>query len=192
MANKATFSVKFRRRREGKTNYKKRLALVKSGKIRLVVRDSNTGVKVQAIEMQKHGDKIVAEFNSKKLDEFGWVGSRNIPSAYLTGFACGFIAIKNNAKEAVFDLGFRAPVHGSIPFAALKGAIDAGMNIPHDEKALADPNRVSGKHIEEYVEKLGEEEFNKRFSRYVKEGFDVKNISKKFEEVKEKISNKKW
>ena len=34
MAQKSTFKTKFRRRQEGKTDYKKRLALVKSKKIR--------------------------------------------------------------------------------------------------------------------------------------------------------------
>ncbi|MDK2384746.1 MAG: 50S ribosomal protein L18, partial [Candidatus Korarchaeota archaeon] len=38
MARSARYKVRFRRRREGKTDYKKRLALLKSGLPRMVVR----------------------------------------------------------------------------------------------------------------------------------------------------------
>ena len=192
MATKATYCVKFRRRRTGKTNYKKRLAMAKSGQARLSVRVSNREVKVQVIEIQRAGDRTIAEFNSGKLKTFGWIESKNLPSAYLTGLACGCIAVSKKADIAVFDLGFRAPVHGSVPFAALKGAVDAGMKIKHDEKALPSEERLKGNHIENYANSLDSEAFNKIFSSYVKKGFDVKNISKKFEEVKEKIIKNKW
>jgi len=41
MTNKTTFKVPFRRRKEGKTNYKKRLNMLKSGTPRLVARRTN-------------------------------------------------------------------------------------------------------------------------------------------------------
>mgnify|MGYP001370434569 FL=1 len=40
MKIKTTFSMPFRRRREGKTNYAKRLAFIKGGQTRMVVRRS--------------------------------------------------------------------------------------------------------------------------------------------------------
>jgi len=42
-----SYVVYYRRRREGKTDYAKRLALVKSGKTRMVVRRSNKGLVIQ-------------------------------------------------------------------------------------------------------------------------------------------------
>ena len=50
MANKKTYTVPFRRKREGKTNYKKRLGLLKSKSLRLVVRKSNKHILVQLVD----------------------------------------------------------------------------------------------------------------------------------------------
>ncbi|MDP6670941.1 MAG: 50S ribosomal protein L18, partial [archaeon] len=88
----------------------------------------------------------------------------------------------------ILDIGFNTPVHGSRVFAALKGAIDNGLDVKADEKALPSEDRVSGKHIEEYAKKLGEEEYKKKFSTYVKKGINVKELSKVFEAVKQKIA----
>ncbi|MEM4756409.1 MAG: hypothetical protein QW594_04745, partial [Candidatus Woesearchaeota archaeon] len=50
--------VAFRRRRSGKTNYTKRLGLLKSGKPRLVVRKTNTAFIVQLVKHQPNGDQV--------------------------------------------------------------------------------------------------------------------------------------
>ena len=49
MAKNAIYTVKFRRKREGKTNYKKRLELLKGNTSRLVVRRSNTSLVLQTL-----------------------------------------------------------------------------------------------------------------------------------------------
>ena len=67
MATGKSYSVKFRRRRSGKTNYKKRLAFMKSEKSRLVVRRSNKYLITQLVNYDEAGDKIVAQFNSISL-----------------------------------------------------------------------------------------------------------------------------
>ena len=53
MADSPIYKVSFRRRREKKTDYAKRLALVKSGKFRLVVRKSNSDTYAQIVECLK-------------------------------------------------------------------------------------------------------------------------------------------
>ena len=90
MATKKTYVTQFRRRREGKTNYKKRLAMLKSGSHRLVVRKTNQHVMVQLIEYNPKGDKTIVHVNSKILENLGWkAGKKSVPAAYLTGLLAG-------------------------------------------------------------------------------------------------------
>ena len=87
MAKGPKYRVKFRREREGKTDYKKRLALLKSRLPRFVVRVSNKNVLCQVIAHEGAGDKAVASCSSKELAKLGWKASRsNIPAAYLVGY----------------------------------------------------------------------------------------------------------
>ncbi|MFA4907368.1 MAG: 50S ribosomal protein L18 [archaeon] len=174
MASKATYIVKFRRRLAERTNYAKRLALLKSGKPRLVVRKSNMHVLAQVIEFDRKGDKTIASAVSGELKKFGWKnGSHSIPAAYLTGLLCGKRAQAKGAKEAVFDLGLVTPVHGSRSFAALKGAIDSGLNVKADESAFPGNDRISGKHISLFGEKNGND--------------SLKGIIAAFEETKKRV-----
>ena len=55
-----TRSVPFRRKREGRTDYKKRLAMLKSGKARLVVRKTLKNIYAQIIKYDAKGDIIIA------------------------------------------------------------------------------------------------------------------------------------
>ncbi len=183
----STMELKFRRRREGKTNYVKRLALLKSNKPRMVFRKSNRYVTIQFVQFNKTGDKTVVGVSSRQLKKFGWFGNTNIPSSYLTGFLAGKIAISRGIKHAVLDIGLITPVLKSRPFAALLGALDAGIEIPHDESALPPMKRIEGKHIEEFAKSLNEEEFKKRFSEYLKNNVDPKNLSSLFKKTKERI-----
>lgn len=187
MANKATYKVQFKRRHSGKTNYKKRLALVKSGKPRLVVRKTNSRIIVQIIAYEQAGDKVITSATSLQLKKYGWVGNKNIPSAYLTGLLCGMRAKEAKVKSAILDIGFRTPVHMSVPFAALKGALDAGLNVPFDEIALPKEDRITGKHIEDYANSLNNEEFNAKFSKMIKNNLNPKEITKIFQNTKGKI-----
>lgn len=158
MSSGPTYRVKFRRRRELKTDYKKRLALLKSGKPRLVVRKSNNATIAEVVSYEQKGDKVNAFFTSLALKKKGWKGhTGNIPSAYLAGYACAKEALKAGVKEAVLDIGLLSPVHGSGVFAALKGAIDAGLKVKADEKVFPSAERASGKHISEETTRNFEE-----------------------------------
>jgi large subunit ribosomal protein L18 len=149
MATGPKYTVKFRRVREGKTNYKKRLALLKSRLPRFVVRISNKNVLCQMIEHDVAGDKIIVSASSKELTKLGWTGAgSNLPAAYLTAYLCAKKAIDAKAKKAVFDLGFKSIVAGSKSFAALKGALDGGLDIAHDDKVLPPQDRIEGAHID--------------------------------------------
>src|SRR3989344_7695497 len=101
------YVVHFKRRREGKTDYAKRLALLKSGKPRLVVRKTNRFVIVQVISWTEKGDQTVACATSKALGNFGFQGKSNSPSAYLTGLLCGVKAKAKGVGEIVLDVGLQ-------------------------------------------------------------------------------------
>tara|TARA_Y100000034_G_scaffold65385_1_gene79031 strand:- start:719 stop:1210 length:492 start_codon:yes stop_codon:yes gene_type:complete len=150
MATGKRYSVKFRRRRKGKTNYKTRLALIKSEQPRLVVRRSNKYITAQIIDSTPNGDKTIAHFNSIILKKKGWKHScSNIPAAYLSGIAIAKLAKAKKVKNMVFDIGSYTPTKGARVYAVLKGAIDGGITIPFSEKVLPPEERINGAHINE-------------------------------------------
>lgn len=192
MANKhgKIRTVPYRRKREGKTSYKRRLALLKSGDNRLVVRKSLKSVMLQIIEYGPEGDKVLVSATSRELKKLGWkMHTANMPSAYLTGLLLGSKAKKKKVAKCVLDLGLQTPNMKGNLFAAVKGAIDAGIDINCGEDAFPDKDRVSGKHIADYAAKLkgNTEAYNKQFSGIIKAGSKPEDITKAFEETKKKI-----
>ena len=183
MARGPRYKVPLRRRREGKTNYKKRLKLLLSRKPRLVVRITNKRVIAHIVEYHPDGDRTLVYADSKELEKFGWKGDlNNTPAAYLTGLLIGKKALEKGINEAILDIGLRTPSKGARVFATLKGAVDAGMEIPHSEDILPDESRIRGEHIAAYYEQNPE-----MFSGYEKRGFKPSDLSEHFEEVKSKI-----
>ncbi len=155
MAKNAIYRVKMRRRREGKTDYRKRLALLKSGMPRAVVRKTNTRIIVQFVEYNVDGDKVLVTVTSDILKKYGWNGSfKSIPAAYLAGYLAGKKALEKGIDEAVLDIGRHVAAKGGRLFAALKGIVDAGVYVPHGDDIFPDEDRLSGKHIGEDVEKM--------------------------------------
>jgi large subunit ribosomal protein L18 len=151
--------VFFRRRREGKTDFKARKNLLMSGKPRLVIRKTNKYMIAQIVKSEAAQDAIIVGVNSKKLMEMGWKGSsKNIPSAYLTGLLLGKKSVDAGINEAILDMGLQRSTKGSRIYAVLKGCIDAGLSVAHSKEILPSEDRVSGKHINEKliseVEKL--------------------------------------
>ncbi len=147
-----------RRRREGKTNYHKRLKLLLAKKPRLVVRKSNTRIQAQMIKYSPEGDKVLLETNSKELEKYGWKHSlKNIPASYLTGVILAKKSLEKGIKEAVLDVGLTKATKGGKVFALQKGAIDAGLKIVHSEKIFPKERRIRGEHIKpEVVEQFEE------------------------------------
>jgi len=86
MATGPRSRVPFKRRRDGKTNYRRRLALVKSGKNRVVIRKSLNNILIQIVSSTFEGDKTLTTAFSKELRDMGWnFHCGNTPAAYLTG-----------------------------------------------------------------------------------------------------------
>jgi len=87
------FQVKFKRRREGKTDYYARKRLIiqdknkyNTPKYRLVVRVSNRDITTQIVYARIEGDVILAAAYSHELPRYGVkVGLTNYASAYATG-----------------------------------------------------------------------------------------------------------
>ncbi|HEY4822813.1 MAG TPA: 50S ribosomal protein L18 [Candidatus Bathyarchaeia archaeon] len=195
MADGPRYSVPFRRRREGKTDYKLRLGLVRSGKPRAVVRTSNKYVYVQIVDAQPSGDVVRASASSKELAKLGWKGGTgNLPSAYLTGTLAGRRALTKGIKEAILDIGLRPSTKGSRLYAALKGLTDAGLEVPHSEEILPTTDRLGGAHITEYAKSLlseSSEVYKKRFSGYLSKGLKPEELTGHFEQVRGQIRSLK-
>jgi len=145
---KKTTTVNFRRKREGRTDFGKRLNLLKSGKPRLVVRRSLRYLLFQLVEYSSTGDKVVISYNSKALTKLGWKSSAiTIPACYLAGMVMGKLVAKKDIKVAVLDIGLHASVKGSRIYAAVKGLIDSGLNIRCNDKMFPAQERLEGKHL---------------------------------------------
>jgi large subunit ribosomal protein L18 len=191
MKNHKTRTVKYRRKREGKTDYKKRIRILLSSKPRLVVRKSLKYITAQIIKYDGKGDKVIVTARSSELKKEGWnYNYSNTPSAYLTGLLIAKKAKEKKITEAILDIGLNKSVPGSKLYAVLKGAVDNGLNIPHSDNVLPKEDRLNGKHIEDYAKNLksDQESFNKKFGSYIKNNADPLKITQAFNDIKSKIS----
>lgn len=195
MAKGKGHMVPHRRRAEQKTNYRKRVGLLKSGKPRLVVRRSLNNTVCQIVDYQASGDVCRVTANSSELKKLGWNASTgNIPAAYLTGMLCAKRAVAKGIKEAILDIGLSRSTKGGRIYAALKGAVDAGLSVPHSDTILPDQSRLTGSHIAAYAERLKKDDqaaYKKRFSLYLKSKTAPESLPKHMEEVKEKLLKSK-
>ena len=191
MARSGRYRVKFRRRREGKTEYRKRLALLKSGLPRMVVRKTNRYIIVQFVETKLDGDRVLAYAFSKELTKYGWPYSgKCLPAAYLTGLLAGYRALRAGVRRAVLDIGRHPSTRGSRIYASLKGALDAGVEVPHGEEILPDEDRIRGVHIASWARELREKDqdrYEKIFSGYIRAGADPEDMPEMFSKVLERI-----
>ena len=155
MNNLATgprYKVPFRRRREGKTNYHVRYKLILSKKPRVVVRKSNASTTLQLVMAEQTGDKTLLTVNSRQLEDFGYTFSKsNLPAAYLTGLLFGKKMLALGISEGIADIGLHASTKGNRIYAAIKGVVDAGVDVPHSPEIFPAEERISGEHIKEYT-----------------------------------------
>jgi large subunit ribosomal protein L18 len=182
------YSVPYRRKREGKTHYKKRLKLLLANKPRLVIRKSLKNINTQIVEYNPTGDKVVIGVNSCTLSKFGWnTNLGNLPSAYLTGILIGKKAKKMGYNELIPDLGFYRSVKGSRLYACLKGVSDAGINVHCSAKMFPPEKRIKGEHILNYAKMLesDKKKYESQFSRYIQN--NTFKLFANFETIKKKI-----
>ncbi len=182
---KKIFTVPKRRKREGRTDYNKRLRLLKGKMPRVVIRKSLRTITLQLVTFTPAGDKVHTSVNSITLDSFGWkFNKNNLPSCYLAGFLLGKKAVKLDITDAILDIGMITSVKGNKLYAAAKGMIDAGLKVPCDQAVLPSMDRISGKHIESYFAK---NPAGAQFGEYKKNNVNAATITKEFEAVKKKI-----
>ena len=192
MAKDPRYKVKFRRYRNGKTDYRLRKEILKSGKIMFTPRPSLNGILVQIIMPKIGGDVIISSSSSRLLvKKFGWkYHTGNTPAAYLVGLIAGLEAIRKGVKEAVLYVGRYTITRGSRIFAAVRGAIDAGLNIVCNNEMLPSVERIRGLHIAKYAEKLQVEnptQYQRQFSKYISNNLSPADLPLHFDEIKLKI-----
>lgn len=191
MAKSANYRVQFRRRREGKTDYHARKAMVISGKPRLVARPSLKNANAQIVIAKSTGDITAAAANSRELiKKYGWkAATGNIPTAYLTGLLCGLKAKAAGIDEAILDIGMFTPTKGARVFAILQGVLDAGVEVPHGEGKIV-PERAKGDHIASYAAELNEENpetYAAKFKKYLDNGLAPEKLVEHFSQTRAAI-----
>jgi len=105
------FQVKFRRRREGKTDYYARKRLVvqdknkyNTPKYRLIVRFSNKDVICQIAYAKIEGDVIVCSAYAHELPRYGMkVGLTNYAAAYCTGLLLARRVLKKFSLDSIYE-----------------------------------------------------------------------------------------
>ena len=193
MVNKRITALKFKRRRKGLTDYRSRLALVKGGMLRVVVRKSNRGIIGQVAKYSEKGDIILKSADSKELlsDEYKWPSKANRPTAYLVGLLLAKKAKDLSNEEFVLDIGISAPTPNSVAFSFAKGFKDGGMKL---RSGIDIPSNVyDGTLIAEYAAMLKKDDpegYKRQFGEYIKKGVAPEGLKAKFEEVKNKIIGK--
>jgi large subunit ribosomal protein L18 len=138
-----------RRRKENKTDYGKRIKLLKSGKPRVVFRKSNKYVLAQYVVSKEAQDKIIMSVNSKDLMKFGWPkeaeGSlKSVPASYLTGYLIGKKILKDKLETPIIDFGMSRTEWKTKVYGFLKGIIDSGIKISCKEEAFPEEERIKG------------------------------------------------
>ncbi len=184
-----------RRRRQGKTDYRKRRGIIASKRNFLTVSISNKHIYGQIHRASAKGDYTICSASSSDLlDIGGWRGSpKNIPSAYLTGYLLGKRSLGKDLNSVVYYSGVASYIHGSRIASLVKGAKDAGLDILVDDESLPDESRTKGEHIMIYARKLESEDkksFNHSFSKILASGFSPFDYASQFEQTRKAIESR--
>jgi large subunit ribosomal protein L5e len=222
------FQVKYRRRREGKTDYRARRRLIiqdrnkyNTPKYRFVVRITNKDVICQIVYSKLVGDIVVTAAYSHELKRYGWPVpfTTNYAACYATGLLLArrhltkigladsyrgrlvadgrdylIWAHKEGPRpfKAFLDVGLRRTSTGARIFGAMKGALDGGVNIPHNKKRFFGYNNeantfsdealkkvIYGGHVADYMRSLHDDDskaYEKKFSAYIKAGVEPDQV----------------
>ena len=159
-----------RRRREHRTDYARRIRLLKSGAPRIVLRKTNRYFIAQYVGSREAQDTVEVGVTSSELLKHGWPAKfknslKSTPAAYLTGLLLGKM-ISDKKEKSIVDFGMMRTIQKNRLFAFLKGLKDAGVKIECDEKDFPSEDRINGKHLKE-------------------------DFSKEFDTIKSKIGGKK-
>ena len=157
MAKGRNQRLRFKRRRNAETDYHRRFKMLRGGTPRAVVRVSNKQVTCQLVAYEKDGDRVISTVTGKTLVEsYKWpkaASRKSIPACYLAGYALAKSAISGGFESAILDIGLAASSKGTRAYAALKGMVDAGLDIPHSQNILPSEERINGEHIGDEIQK---------------------------------------
>jgi len=150
-----------RRRLEAKTDYAKRIKLLKSNKPRLVFRKTNRYIIAQYILSESAQDKVSKGISSVELLKYGWpadmAGSlKSITASYLTGYLMGSKIIKDKMETPIIDFGMIKMIHKTKTFAFLNGIIEAGVKIECSKENFPEKERITGKNLKKDFSKTFE------------------------------------
>ncbi|CAA2985830.1 60S ribosomal protein L5-like [Olea europaea var. sylvestris] len=134
------FQVKYKRRREGKTDYRARIRMINQDKnkyntpkYRFVVRFSNQDIVAQIISASIAGDMVLAAAYAHELPRYGLeVGLKNYAAAYCTGLLLARRVLKTLEMDEEYEGNVEAtgedfsvePAESRRPFRAL---LDVGL-----------------------------------------------------------------
>jgi len=196
MKQKSVYRSRYRRKREGKTDYRRRLKLLLSDYPRLVVRSSNRLISAQLISYDGKGDQTLAEACSKELAKYGWKGDEdNMAASFLTGLLLAKKCREKNIKydKVVPDAGMHAPHKGGKVFALLMGAVEGGLPVSMGEEVKVEDSAIRMEALAEYAASLKQKDkeiYSRAFSRYIERGLDPVDLPNHFDELRNKLGGK--
>lgn len=206
-------------------------------KYRLVVRITNKDVICQVVSSKIIGDEVFCAAYAHELSRYGLsVGLTNYAACYCTGLLLARRLLKKvgmedyegveevtgdyfmeeadyeeeNPKEpfeCYLDVGLRRTTTGARVFAALKGATDGGLKVPHRDNGKQFPGfykedgtehysaetcakYIMGGHVGDYMKLLqGEnpDKFQSHFSQYIAQGIGPDDLEGLYEKVHKAI-----
>ena len=125
----------------------------------MVARKSNKYIIAQIVESDIAQDKVIVGTDSKVLLAKGWpkalAGSlKSLPAAYLAGYHLANLAKSKKITEAILDIGMYRAVPRSRLFAAVKGAIDAGLKISCKKEAMPEMEIIKNEKVKPFFDKI--------------------------------------
>ena len=152
--NRAGIKTIKRRRKENKTDYLKRLKLLKGRRSRIVFRKTNRYIIAQYISSKEAQDKIEFGVTSKILLKYGWpkeASLKSLPASYFLGYYFGWKIIKEKLKEPILDFGMIQTIHKNKLYAFIKGLADSGLKISCKKEAFPEEERIKGEHLKNKI-----------------------------------------
>lgn len=145
-----------RRRKENKTDYLKRLKLLKGGRPRIVFRKTNRFIISEYVVSKEAQDKVVFGLDSRRLKEYGWPNDaqgslKSTTAAYFTGYLTGKSIIKQKLEMPILDIGMNMTIHKNKIYGFLKGLIDAGIKINCNKDFFPEEQRIKGEHLKNKI-----------------------------------------
>jgi large subunit ribosomal protein L18 len=144
--------VKYKRRRQNKTDYLARKRFLESRMPRIVARKTSRYIIAQLVESKEAQDKTICSVNSKDLIKYGWPKNysiKNLPASYLTGFLLGKKMAQKGCAKAILDMGLIRSTKGNKIYALLKGVIDSGIDVPHSKDMFPTDSQIKGENLKD-------------------------------------------